>query len=398
MSKNAIPELDSKIRQLSMELTHYTTTTKMDIYWCIQMAVQKCNTTIGKMNKTPAELFTGRDPVTMKSLNLDVKDYIKEMARVRQMKRESADRKVFKSKHNKMKGEVPYENPALNNPLSNSKIDFSRMKTGDMVKLNIDFDKNATKMNLLQVKSINFKDQVAQLVPIGSEIKNPKAKNVAFERIIRHIPANKYGNVNLVDLHRSDNLRRINQVQKKKEETKYLISEEEIYEMAEVQTKINNLIKNGIPAYYEDPLYDGEITESTVGQRVPEMPTFQINSTNESTDILNQTKKLDDTKILPGLFEDDSEEISTVDQLNTNIDSNDLQSSPNTTNISDFVSIESWDAPTFHVSNMDDFNMARSLEEDYEIINSTQCEAEVPDLEADHRPIRNRKQTDFFQS
>ena len=404
MSKNSIPELDSKIRQLSMQLTHYMTTTKMDMYWCIQMATQKCNTTIGKMNKTPAELFTGRDPVTLKALKLDINDYIKEMARVRQMKRESADRKVFQSKQNKMKGEIPYENPALNNPLTNSKIDFTKIKTGDMVKLNVDFDKNASKMNLLQVKSINYKEQIAKLVPIGSELKNPKAKNVAFERIIRHIPANKYGNVNLVDLHRTDNYCKINQMKKKKkEEIQYLISEDEIHDMAEIQLRLNQIIENGIPAYYKEPLYDGEITESTIGQKVPEIPTFQIDPNNETSDILNQTKT-EDTKILPSLFEDDSEEISTVDQLNTNLDSKESQYTPNSSNISDFVSIESWDAPTFqnqtHLeqSYLDELNMARTLEDDYEIINSTQCEAEVPDLEADHRPIRTRKQTSFFQS
>ena len=400
LSKNVIPELDGKIQQLSRHLEHYMSSTKMEMKWITHLAAQKCNTTVGKMNRTPAEIFTNYDPVTMKPLKLDIKEYIKEIARVRQMKRESADRKIYKEKQKKKKGERPYENPQLNDPISNSKIDFAKVKTGDLVKLNTDFDKNSSKMNLHEVKSINYKEKVAQLIPVGTENPNPKVRKVAFERIVRHIPTNKYGNVNTVGLILQ--AAKEEKSSKKRSEVDYLITTDEIWEMAEIQAKLNDIISKTFTEEKEDTLYDGEITESTMGQKVPEIPTLdleKLNQLNESTDILNETRNV---TINPSTFNpndtgdsNDSHYIS-ADQLDftRNINQNNLETEESLA----VTTLDSWEmADLGNHDVVDEFNTARAFEDDYEIINSTQNEAVVPNFEVNERPIRERRPPDFYK-
>lgn len=257
-------------------------------------------------------------------------------------------------------------------------------------------------MNIHEVKSINYKEKVAQLVPVGTENSNPKIRKVAFERIVRHIPTNKYGNVNTVGLIQQSTSTDLEK--KKKLETEYLISTEEIYETAELQTKLNDIIMKIFTKTNEDTLYDGEITESTVGQKVPEIPTIDLDKTdqlNESTDILNDTKNM---TINPTTFNpndtnesNDSHYIS-AEQLNftRNLNQNNLETEESLA----LTSLDSWELAEFGQNDIeDDFNTARTFEEDYEMINSTaQDDAMVPNLDINERPIRNRKQTDFFQS
>ena len=420
-SKNNVPELDSKIRQFSEHLHHYITTTQLEMSWACQLATSKCNTTVGKMNRTPAELFTGFDPVSMKSLNLDVGEYIKEIARVRQMKRESADRKVFKQNQNKKKSETPYENPKLNDPLMNSKIDFSKIRTGDLVKLNVDFDKNSNKMNLLEVKSINYKEKLAQLVPTG--VKNPTTKRVSFERIVRHIPTDRVGNINMTNLYRPDTMGRTGPKKKNTiSETEYLISEEEIYDLTDVQIKLTNLISKSIPALIPDPLYEGDLTESTIAQEVPEMPTLDLErlfqedqstitmkkeETKMDQSTMNESKldgsKMDQTlnqSTMPLYCSEDSDEFEhvTVEQLSSLTNLNQATYDPNDSTVE--TPNSSYNVPSFGMNESyeNDFNTARTFEDDYEIINSTQTEATVPDLEINERPIRNRRAPDYYQS
>ena len=262
--------------------------------------------------------------------------------------------------------------------------------------------------------------------------KNQTSKKIAFERIVRHIPTTKYGNVNMVNIMRNDT-GMITSV-KSISDTNYLISTEEILEMGEIQLELTNLINKTIPANLENPLYEGDITESTIGQEVPEMPTLDLeklfyeDEETQSTIILDKKERstqamLDDainetlndtngtamddtmnttmntTKLQPSIFIPfDSEEETTVDQLDSSmLRFNQATIDPNDSNCSTLNS--SWSLPNLSRSTyIEDLNVARTFEEDYEIINSTQNEAIVPNLSINEKPIRERRRPDFYQA
>ena len=399
LSKNQLPELDAKIKQLSEHLVHYTTTTKLETSWCVQLAVQKCNTTVGKMNTTPAELFTGVNPATMEKLELNILDYIEEMKRIRKLKRESAERKTFKNQIKKDSKMVSYENKELNDPIMNTKIDFTKLKTGDMVKLNIDFDKNARNMNLYEVLGINFKEKIAKIKRIGDQSSKPKIRYIEFQRIARIIPVNKNGQVNMVRMMRSEP----NYIDEKdpadQDKLKYLISNLEIEELEDIQKKLNIACKSMIPAMnnVEETLYDGEITESTIGQKVPEIPTIMLKDQEETIDeVIEEEKK----KIQPEYFDPDTveKEYEIITEESLMVDCNQMNNLSFTSSVAD-LSTHSY--TPYDTSYMKDWTLNQDFEEDMVIIeeaqNETQQEAVVPELNINTRPKRERKAPDFYR-
>ena len=128
LSKNIIPELDGKIAQFSREMAHYIRNTDLSANLCAQMATMKCNTSVNSRGYTPSQLFTGRNPSNLKMLDINAQEYIKEIQKVRQQKRESMDRKNFMKMQAKKKDLSPYDNPQLNDPMMNNKVKFEKCK------------------------------------------------------------------------------------------------------------------------------------------------------------------------------------------------------------------------------------------------------------------------------
>ena len=417
LSKNQLPELDAKIKQLSKWLEHYSTTSKLDTDLCVALAIQKCNTTIGKMNYTPAELFTGYNPSAMSHFKLNISEYIEEIKRSRQLKRESAERKIFKDHVKKNKDIVPYKNPKLNDPILTSNVNFAKMKTGDLVKLNTDFDKNAKGMNLFTILGINFKEKLVQLVRSGDNAAKPIKKYVAFERICRHLPMNTDGTVARIQILRTDeHLYKTQYIDERDpadaDKLEYLIPPMEQRELEDIQYKLNILLPRLIPAMnrIEDTMVDAEITESTIGQKVPEVPTIIINEEKEETinKLLNEEKVESEVHqdknqtINPGYYDPDTiedyeeSETLTVDchQMNNISNNSNLQA------LSDesYVDIDQSYNVNLEKSYMMDWTIIEPENEEFEIINSTQTEAVVPELEHNSRPIRSRRKPDYYQA
>ena len=412
LSKNQLPELDAKIKQLSRWIEHYSTTTKLETDWCVALAIQKCNTTVGKMNYTPAEIFTGYNPTAMSDFKLNISEYIEEIKRIRKMKRESAERKIFKEKVKKNKDTVPYDNPELNDPLHMSNVDFTKLKTGDLVKLNTDFDKNAKGMNLFTILGINFKEKVVQLTRSGDNATKPVKRYVAFERICRHIPMNKHGTVGLIQMLRTDQNRPIQYIDEKDpadaDDLEYIIPRIEQHELEDIQYQLNILLPRIIPSMnkIEDTMYDGEITESTIGQKVPENPTIIIDEEKEETidKLIEENKKEEivNTSIKPSYYDPDTIEDYEESDSNLIVDCRQMNNLSNNSSIQT-LSDESY----VDVNESYNVNLERSYMHDWTIVNdedanagmnSTQSEAVVPELEIDVRPIRSRRKPDYFQA
>ena len=243
LSQNIIPELDGKMAQFSKQMRHYMTTTDLNGDLCAQLATQKCNTTVNSRGFTPSQLFTGRNPAESKLLNIDVEKYIQEMAKIRQQKRESMDRKNYKKVQEKRDGLVKYEDPELNDPLSNSKIKFHNMKTGDMVVLNTTMDKNDQNPNLYIITKIDFRKQQVKVKRSGIQSGNNPERLVAFERIARHIKVDLNAKINLIGQHRksSRDFGYVN-VLKNTPEPEYALTDEDLDDILVVQQIIANKI------------------------------------------------------------------------------------------------------------------------------------------------------------
>ena len=416
LSKNQLPELDAKIKQLSKWLEHYSTTSKLETDLCIALAIQKCNTTVGRMNYTPAELFTGYNPSAMSHFKLNISEYINEIKRSRQMKRESAERKVFKDQIKKNKEMVPYKNPELNDPILNSKINFTKLKTGDLVKLNTDFDKNAKGMNLFEILGINFKEKVVQLIRSGDNAAKPIKKYVAFERICRHIPMDSNGTVARIQMLQADEkaLYTTQYIDEKDpadaDTLEYLIPPIEQRELEDIQYKLNILLPRLIPAMnkIEDTMVDAEITESTIGQKVPEVPTIIIDEEKEEsiTKLLDKNKEEKDVHqnetLKPDYYDPDTiEDYEETETLTVDCHQmNNMSNNSNVSSLSDdsFVNIDKSYNVNLERSYMMDWTVVEPEEEKFEVLNSTQSEAIVPNLEHESRPIRTRRKPEYYQA
>ena len=63
-----------------------------------------------------------------------------------------------------------------------------------------------------------------------------------------------------------------------------------------------------------------------------------------------------------------------------------------------FIDIDQTYNVNLERSYMMDWTMVEPEEEDFEVINSTQTEAIVPELEHDARPVRSKRRPDFYQA
>ena len=102
-------------------------------------------------------------------------------------------------------------------------------------------------------------------------------------------------------------------------------------------------------------------------------------------------------RIRPEVFEPSSEE-EISEQLDSMTNLNQATIDPNDSTCSTYNSSIGEPMDFSRTTYMEDLDMARTYEDDYEIINSTQCDAVVPDLKSDERPIRNRKPPNYYQA
>ena len=271
MSRNIIPELDGKLCQFSKQLRHYFTTTELNADLCAQLATQKCNTAVNAHGYTPSQLFTGRNPANLRNMDINVADYIKEMHRVRQMKRESMDRKNYEKVMAKKKDITPYKNEKLNDPLLNSRVKFNEMKTGDLVILNTPLNKNDQNPNLFIILRIDFRKQTVKIKRTGVESSNNPERIIAFERIARHLKVDVNSKINMITQHIKShrNFGGISTI-KNIPEPKYLLTDEDLDEILVAQQILSKTIPRIITA--TQPINDTFASESN---NLDQSSTFQ---------------------------------------------------------------------------------------------------------------------------
>ena len=420
LSRNIIPELDGKIAQFSTQLKHYFQTTNLNADLCAQIAAQKCNTTLNNKGYTPSQLFTGRNPATMKMLDIDAQQYIKLMHKSRQQKRESMDRKNFIKLKNRKKKLIPYENEELNEPLLNAKVNYEKMKTGDMVILNVQSDKNDQNPNLFLITKINFKGQTVTVKRTGVQTRNNPERIIAFERIARHVKVDVESKVSVIQQFQmnSNDWAKIAKINTP--EPEYVVTDEDIDDLNDVQQVLSKIIPKVILA--AQPVNDtlasdaDNITHQSTLQAVPSV---SVDATKLSEDSSWFTKasetvsgrKKTEEQMLPGNqsrkwksneetqfgdysdYEDVTEETLSEALLPMKILNESTQSD---------YSIISYESEESYA------NISIRQKADYEvgmnILNSTIGEAiqeENEDQvlpEIDERPIRNRKKPNRFQS
>ena len=432
LSRNIIPELDGKLAQLSKQLAHYFTTTELDANICAQMATQKCNSAINTHGYTPSQLFTGRNPATMKMLEIDAQQYIQDMQKVRQQKRESIDRKNFEKIHSRKKKLEPYTNPALNDPLMNSNIKYHKMKVGDLITLNTPMDKNSQKPNLHLITKIDFKKQTVKVKKTGVESGNNPERIIAFERIARHIKVDTDAKINLVEHHRKhhEDYGFLHAIKNTPEPT-YMIDGDVFDDLLDVQQIINKRLPQIIIGMQPlEKTFTGDavnLEQSTSLQAVPsttldltklseDSSWFQsasvavnnrptLNKSADSTEANEDKKKEDNQKYGLKMAEDyllldepdcdplEEFEVVTAEMLSDSLSQ--LRRMNDST-----LSISSFGNDNLDISQQV-LEQSR-FETSMEVLNSTNYEEinhgdqVLPDF--DERPIRNKKQTDFFMA
>lgn len=285
LSRNIIPELDGKIAQFSKQLGHYFKTTNLKADLCAQIAAQKCNTTLNNKGYTPSQLFTGRNPATMKMLDIDAQQYIQLMHKSRQQKRESMDRKNFIKLKNKKKKMIPYENEELNEPLLNAKVKYERMKTGDLVVLNTQDDKNDQNRNLYIIVKINFRGQTVTIKRSGVQTRNNPERIVAFERIARHIKVDVESKISVIHQFQSNSEEWAKIAKINTPEPKYIVTDEDIEDLSDVQQALSKMIPRIILAAQPmDDTMANDADNITQQSQLQAVPSASVDATKLSED------------------------------------------------------------------------------------------------------------------
>ena len=428
LSQNIIPELDGKMAQFSKQMAYYMQTTDLNGDLCAQLATQKCNTTVNSHGFTPSQLFTGRNPAGMKMLNIDVNEYIREMARVRQQKRESMDRKNYQKLQAKKDELVPYKNKQLNDPLLNSKIKFQKMATGDLVILNTPMDKNDQNPNVYTVTKIDFKKQLVKVKRAGTESANNPEKMVAFERIARHMKVNIDAKINLIGQHRlsTRDFGAINAL-KNTPEPKYVLTDEDLDDINEVQQIIASKIPRIITAANKvNETFANETAKLDASSSFQAVPSASLNLTKLSEDSSwiqsaaavaknreIQNENVESTKIKkdkeerrnPNLACDRFDDYYIIEEEDDYYEEITSEMLSNSTMNLRRLNASTFSAPSFDNEALFDvsqqvINQSR-YDMDESLLNSTLSKEKegdqvLPDI--DERPIRNRKPVDRFQS
>ena len=187
LSKNSIPELDTRMRQLGQHLAHFVESTPVPLDVAVHLAVAKLNSTIGLADITPAEALTGRGWRNNEMIQLDAKTLIERLNHRRESKRLYEQRRLAKKKQKAELELVPYDDPDLNSPLVNNRF-LTKIKIGDTVQLKVRADKNDVPTAWL-VQDINFSKKLLFLKKnTGLDTGRGECRWISFELVERVFP------------------------------------------------------------------------------------------------------------------------------------------------------------------------------------------------------------------
>ena len=361
----------------------------------------------------------------MKMLDINAQEYINEMRRIRQQKRESMDRKNFTKIQSKKKELIPYENKELNEPLLNSKVPFEKMKTGDMVILNTPFDKNDQNKNLFTITKINFKGKTVTVRRAGVEGHNNPERIIAFERIARHIKVDMASKVNMIQTYRKKYEDWAEMAAINTPEPEYIITDDDIDDIIEVQQKLNLMIPRVILASQpvNDTMVDetANVTQESTMQAVPSASVDLTKLSDESswfTNAANVVNNKSEKEVKQTMNATEGSKWMSSDTTQFG-DYSDYEEITEETLSQVIQPMQLLNASTQNTSEVITYDSEESLvnieikekaqyESDRMVLNSTMEKAEeersqeskeedqvLPDLDA--RPIRARKQTQKFQ-
>ena len=187
-SKNSIPELDTRMRQLGKHLQNCVNEKPVPLEVAVHLAVARLNSTIGESGMTPAEQLTGRGWRNNEIIQLDAKDLLEQLGRRRENKRLYEQRRSAMKKQKAELELVPYNDPELNSPLVNNRY-LTKIKIGDTVQLKIKTGKNDVPTAWL-VQDISFPKRLLKLKKnSGVETGHGDERWVDFELVERVFPA-----------------------------------------------------------------------------------------------------------------------------------------------------------------------------------------------------------------
>ena len=187
LSKNIVPELDARIKVYSQYLVQLTESSPYSLTVCCHLAAAKTNNTIGKLGKTPAEIFTGRGWRDGKQLNIDITSLTNELKRKREKRRLYDDRKNAERYQKKELQFVPYSDPDLNSPLVNNPS-IMKLKVGDKLTLKEPYNKNEPRY-IYRILNIDFRMKTVKIIRESmQETVAPKPKIISFQLIDRIFP------------------------------------------------------------------------------------------------------------------------------------------------------------------------------------------------------------------
>ena len=186
-SKNSIPELDTRMRQLGKHLQNCVNEKPVPLEVAVHLAVAKLNSTIGQSGLSPAEQLTGRGWRNNEIIQLEAKTLIKQLGQRRESKRLYEQRRLAMKKQKEELELVPYDDPELNSPLVNNRF-LTKIKIGDTVQLKIKTNKNDVPTAWL-VQDISFPKKLLKLKKnSGVETGHGEEKWVSFEMVERVFP------------------------------------------------------------------------------------------------------------------------------------------------------------------------------------------------------------------
>ena len=187
-SKNQIPELDIKMRNLGDHLAGFAEQNAVSKEIAVHLAVAKCNSTISDHGLTPAEAFCGRGWKDNELIRVDAKKLLSKIVEQREAKRNYEQRKALLRKQNKELQLVPYEDPELNSPLVNNVL-LTKIKEGDIVQLKVNRGKNEIPTAWV-VHKISFQKKMLLVKKSsGMETGQSESRWVSFEIVHRVFPS-----------------------------------------------------------------------------------------------------------------------------------------------------------------------------------------------------------------
>ena len=183
-SKNQVPELDIKMRNLGDHLRGHFEKNAVSAEIAVHLAVAQCNSTIGDHGLTPAEAFCGRGWRDNELIKVDAKQLLQHLERRREFKRTYEERKAAQRKQDAELKLVPYDDPELNSPLVNNVL-LTKIREGDIVQIKVNRGKNEVPTAWI-VQKVNFQKKLLLVKKTsGLETGQSESRWISFEIVHR---------------------------------------------------------------------------------------------------------------------------------------------------------------------------------------------------------------------